>query len=229
LDWRLAGIVPPVRNQGSCGSCWAFGTVGIMESAIAKIHGPQVDLSEQFLVSCNTYGWNCQDGGLTAHMWHYDAFAKNQTSIGAVLEADKPYTATDGACAEPYAHPFSLSGWEFIVDYEWEMPTVDQIKSAIAAYGPVTAGVCAGRAFSNYTGGVFSTDESCGGWTNHQIILVGWKDTGPTQGYWILRNSWGPRWGESGYMRIAYNTSRVGEGTSWVRWGNRYYFPWMSR
>jgi inhibitor of cysteine peptidase len=230
LDWRLAGIVPPIRDQGGCGSCWAFGTVGIMESAIAKISSPIVDLSEQFLVSCNTSGWNCADGGLTAHRWHYDTLAMNQTSIGAVLEADKPYTATDGSCAAAYNHPYTLSGWQFVGSDEWSMPSVAQIKNAISLYGPVTAGVCAGPAFSGYSGGIFKTDEYCGrGLTNHQIILVGWQDTSASQGYWILRNSWGTWWGEGGYMRIAYGTSRVGEGTSWVMYGRRYYFPWIGR
>ncbi|OIO86699.1 MAG: hypothetical protein AUK02_05730 [Anaerolineae bacterium CG2_30_58_95] len=220
LDWRSAGIVPTVRNQGSCGSCWSFGTVGIMESAVAKAGGPLTDLSEQFLVSCNMDGWSC-DGGLTAHKYHYDTLGQNQTAIGAVLEADKSYTATNGSCTEAYNHPYQLSGWQFIVPNEWDMPTVDKIKNAIYTYGPVTAGVCVGDAFQAYTGGsIFSTNESeqCPGsyfHVNHQIILVGWNDA---DGYWILRNSWGPSWGESGYMRIAYNTSHVGEGTSWVTW-----------
>jgi len=185
-------------------------------------------LSEQFLVSCNTYGWNCEEGGLTAHMWHYDTLGKNQTAIGAVLEADKPYTARDGTCEVAYEHPFVLSGWEYIASDEWTVPSVQQLKAAIAAYGPVTAGVCAGYNFQHYNGGVFSTPDYCGqGSTNHQIILVGWSDA--DGGYWILRNSWGAWWGESGYMRIAYNTSRVGEGASWVTWNSRLFFPFIYR
>jgi len=219
LDWRDSGIVPAPRDQSTCGSCWAFGTVGVMESAIAKAGGPMTDLSEQFLVSCNTYDWGC-DGGLTAHYWHYDTLGINQTTIGAVLEADKPYTASDGTCSEAYTHPYTLSGWDFIVPNEYTVPTDEAIKNAIYTYGPITAGICAGDDFSGYETGIFSTDETadCPGeyfHTNHQIILVGWNDIG---GYWILRNSWGSGWGESGYMRIAYGTSTVGEGTSWVTW-----------
>lgn len=226
LDWRDTGIVSAVRNQGYCGSCWAFGTVGIMESAIAKAGGPLTDLSEQFLVSCNTYGWGC-GGGLTAHMWHYDKIGQNQTALGAVLESDDPYTATNSSCSIPYNHPYQLNDWQFVGTSDWSVPTVEQIKNAIYTYGPVTAGVCVGRAFQSYTRGIFSTDESsqCEDGsedesTNHQIILVGWNDAG---GYWILRNSWGPYWGEGGYMRIAYNTSGVGQGTSWVTWNGTTY------
>jgi C1A family cysteine protease len=212
-DYRTRGIVPAVRDQGSCGGCWSFGTVGVMESAIKKAGGPLTDLSEQFLISCNSSGWDC-DGGLTAHKYHYNTLSKNQTQIGAVLESVKPYTATNGTCSVTYNHPYRLSNWTFITGSEWTMPTVTQIKNAIYAYGPITAGVCVGPAFSSYSGGVFSTNETvCNGSTNHQIILVGWDDATSS---WILRNSWKSSWGENGYMRIRWNTSRVGEGTSWV-------------
>lgn len=220
-DWRTQGIVPAVRDQGSCGSCWAFGTVGVMESAVKKGGGPLADLSEQFLISCNKDGWSC-NGGLTATKYHYNVLGLNQTAAGAVLEADKPYTATNGTCPTAYNHPYRASGWAFIVPSEWTMPTVDEIKNAIYTYGPVTAAVCVDSGWFNYTGGVYdapagTAESECGGHTNHQIVLVGWDDATSS---WILRNSWGPGWGESGYMRIRWDTtgttSRVGEGTSWV-------------
>lgn len=214
-DWRSQGIVTPVRDQGHCGSCWAFGTVGVMESALWKNGVANKDLSEQFLVSCNRDDWNCEDGGLTAHKYHYNTLGINQTCVGAVRETDKPYTATNGSCDSAYNHPHVLTGWQFVTGSEWTVPTVDQIKSAIHTYGPITAGVCVGDAFSYYDPNtIFAVNENvCGGSTNHQIILVGWDDP---EKYWILRNSWGTGWGESGYMRIRWNTSRVGEGTSWV-------------
>jgi len=214
-DWRTKGIVPPIRpTQGTCGSCWAFGTVGVMESAIKKSGGPLVDLSEQFLISCNKDNWSCS-GGLTAHKYHYNTLGKNQTTVGAVLESVKPYTMSNGTCGTTnYNKPYKLSNWKFVTGSEWTMPTVNQIKNAIYTYGPITAGICAGSLFQNYSGGIFKTTEDvCSGSTNHQIILVGWNDTG---GYWILRNSYGTSWGENGYMRIKWGTSRVGEGTSWV-------------
>lgn len=216
-DWRTQGIVPEVRDQGFCNGCWSFGTVGAMEPAVKKGGGPLPDLSEQFLISCNQDNWGC-DGGLTANKYHYDVLAKNQTGAGAVLESASPYTATEGSCATAYAHPYQLSGWAFITGSEWTMPTNDQLKNAIYTYGPITAGVCVDDGWGNYTGGVYeSSSNVCNGGTNHQIVLVGWDDATSS---WILRNSWGPNWGENGYMRIAWDpsgiTSRVGEGTSWV-------------
>jgi len=161
-------------------------------------------------------------------MYHYDTLGNNQFAVGAVLEADKPYTATDGSCTVSYNHPYKSAGWQFITGTEWGMPAIDEIKNAIATYGPVTAGVCVGREFQEYSGGIFSTNEDCYGGTNHQIILVGWNDA--DGGYWILRNSWGRWWGEYGYMRIAYNTSRVGEGTSWAAWSpHTIYLPLIYR
>jgi len=215
FDWRDSGIVPAIRDQGSCGSCWAFGTVGVFESTLWKNNVANKDLSEQFLVSCNEDGWNCEEGGFTAHKYHYDTKGKNQSSIGGVLEADKPYTDSDGDCTGNYNKPYKLTGWQFITGSEWEVATVEQIKNAIYTYGPVTAGVCAGNAWDSYSSGVFTTDETsqCDGSTNHQIILVGWDDPGE---YWILRNSWGEKWGINGYMHIGWTVSRVGEGTSWV-------------
>lgn len=220
-DWRIQDpeIIPTVRDQGPCGSCWAFGTVGVMESALKKGGGPMTDLSEQFLVSCNMDGWDC-DGGWTANKYHHNTLGYSQTIVGAVLESEKPYTATNGSCSVAYNHPYKLDDWEFITGSEYTMPTNDQLKNAIYTYGPITAGVCADDGWNYYTGGVYVTTANiCQGSTNHQIVLVGWDDA--TQS-WILRNSWGPEWGENGYMRIQYDpagtTSRVGEGTSWVKY-----------
>ena len=214
FDWRdQAGVVTPVRDQGNCGSCWAFGTVGVMESSLGKNGISGVDLSEQFLVSCNYDGWDCETGGYTAHKYHYDTLGKNQAAAGAVLESVKPYTGTDGTCSSNYSKAYKLTGWEFVTGSEQTVPTDTQIKTAIQTYGPITAGVCAGDGWYDYTSGVYDTDDDCGGSTNHQIVLVGWDDAG---GYWILRNSWGADWGIDGYMHIKYGISRVGEGTSWV-------------
>jgi C1A family cysteine protease len=221
FDWRDQGILPAVRDQGQCGSCWAFGTVGVMESAIVKGGGPMTDLSEQFLVSCNTDGWDC-GGGWTATKYHFDTLGVSQTVAGAVLETEKPYTATNGTCSVAYNHPYKASCWQFIVPSEISMPTVMQIKNAIYTYGPITAGVCADSGWDFYPGGVYDPlSNECFGGTNHQIDLVGWDDATTS---WILRNSWGSSWGESGYMRIRWDTtgttSRVGEGTSWVQYGS---------
>lgn len=223
-DWRDKGIVTEVRDQGSCGSCWAFGTVGIMESALAKAGRGLKNLSEQFLVSCNTRGWNCSRGGLTASMFHYDTLAKSQTKIGAVTEKAMPYTATDGSCTVALNHPYTLAKWSFIGGTsDWAMPTTQELKDAIYAYGPVMAGVCVGPGWYGYKGGVYGTnDTNCGTWSNHYVILVGWDDTQGANGVWIIKNSFGTYWGDKGYMYLPYGYSLVGQGASWVRAKSTY-------
>ncbi len=221
FDWRVGdathpAINIPIRNQGSCGSCWAFGTVGVMEAAMVKAGMPVTNLSEQFLVSCNKDGWSC-NGGWIAHKYHTNTLGKNQNVIGAVLENDMPYTATNGTCSIISNHPYKLSSYSSASG-----PSIATIKSMIYNYGPVFATVCTGDAFHAYYSwysseiGIFSTNESsqCGSdGTNHVVNLVGWNDAG---GYWILRNSWDTWWGEDGYMRIAYGTSNVGKNISWA-------------
>ena len=212
FDWRTEGKVTDVRNQGPCGSCWAFGTVGVMESAILIQSGQAVDLSEQFLVSCNRNGWGC-DGGWWAHDYHINTLGYQQSVAGAVLESDMPYTATNGTCRTITNHPYKLTNWYSIAGYT--VPSVDQIKNAISSYGPVAAAICTGPAFSGYSGGIFTTNESstCPSGVNHAIVLTGWDDATQT---WVLRNSWGPNWGEAGYMRIRWGTSNVGYSANYV-------------
>lgn len=218
-DWRTQGVVPAVRNQSSCGSCWAFATVGAMESALMRTAATTVDLSEQYLVSCNTDGWSCSGGG-TAHPYHYNKLGLNQSAPGAVLEADKPYTATNGSCASAYSHPFVLNTWSYVAG--WPNSSVDQLKDAIYTYGPIKVSVCADPGWNSYPGGVYSppagtAETYCEGGSNHAVVLVGWNDS---ESSWIVRNSWGASWGESGYMRMAwdptYTTSVIGYNASWV-------------
>jgi len=221
FDWRSQRTLPAVRDQGSCGSCWAFATVGAFESAIAIQGGPAgIDLSEQYLVSCNTQGWSC-NGGSTAHDYHKDRIPPSELLAGGVLESQFPYTAKNGTCSGPYNHPYRLNRWGYTNNLI--NPTPEEIKQAIYTYGPVKVSVCAGTAFSRYTGGIFTTDEksACGGNTNHAVVLVGWDDAA---GVWLLRNSWGPGWGEAGYMRIGWGVSNVGRYTSYVVYNEQALF-----
>ena len=124
-----------------------------------------------------------------------------------------PYTASNGTCRTITNHPYKLTNWYSIAGNT--IPSVDQIKNAISTYGPVAAAICVGPGFSGYRSGVFSTNEtsSCTSTVNHAIVLTGWDDT--TQS-WVLRNSWGPNWGEAGYMRIKWGTSNVGYAANYV-------------
>ena len=214
FNWCEQGKCTPIKDQGVCGSCWAFATTGVLESAI-KIHdGVERDLSEQYLLSCNTQSWGC-NGGFWAHEYHQNKIPPGELDAGAVYESDFPYLGKRTACNGPHPHYEKILSWGLVAGYG--MPSVTALKQAIYNYGPVTAGVCTGSAFMRYTGGIFQTDESnqCPYGTNHAVILVGWDDT---QGIWYLRNSWGTRWGEHGMMRIKYGVSSVGEDASYIEY-----------
>jgi len=223
FDWRDFDGVTPVKDQGGCGSCWAFGTVGPLECNIKIREGIEEDLSEQYLVSCNMDGWGCL-GGWWAHSYHCQRFLPgndycnrippSESRAGAVLEEDFPYEGEDVACFSPYNHPYINVFWDYVVD-DSSVPPVDSIKQAIYTYGPISTAVCVGDAFQDYTGGVFETDESEMG-VNHGIVLVGWDDNQGTNGVWLLRNSWGSSWAEDGYMRIGYGISKVGYSANYI-------------
>jgi C1A family cysteine protease len=213
-DWRQHNGVSPVRDQDGCGSCWAFATVGSLESVLLIKQALAVNLSEQFLVSCNGKGWGCNGG-----WWAHDILI----NPGAVLEADFPYVASDVPCGGPYTCPFKLTGWAY-VQGEDRVPAVTTLQQAIYDYGPLCAAVYVGPFFQAYTGGVFDKDEAPRGGllsccaapasVNHAVLIIGWDNA---KGAWLLKNSWGPGWGETcgygsegGYMWIKYGTSNVG-------------------
>ena len=228
FDWRDSGILTPVRDQGNCGSCWAFGTVGPFEANLKWKSSLTTDLSEEFLLSCNTDGYSC-NGGWWAHEYHYNQTAINQTQPGAVLETDFPYVAASQSCNKLFSHPYRLVNWGYVGN-DSSIPAAEAIKNAIYSYGPVAVAVCAGPKMQGYRGGVFSLDERnyCGGGVNHAVVLVGWNDAENT---WIMRNSWGDSWGESGYMRITRGTSNIGYSANYVIYSAPFtashwtYFP----
>jgi len=215
FDWRTQGVLGAVRNQGSCGSCWAFSIIGAVEPQIAIQDQVLVDLSEQWLVSCCGLGGCSGDwpGTAARYLRCNGQYTDYCGGFGAVPEASFPYQGWDAPCNCPYPHTYCLDSYTY-VGPQWGIPTVNQIKQAILDHGPVSVCVDATSAFQGYNGGIFN---SCSGTSiNHAVVLVGWDDNQGTDGVWFLRNSWGAGWGEQGYMRIAYNCSMVGYGALYV-------------
>ncbi|HYH04755.1 MAG TPA: C1 family peptidase [Bacillota bacterium] len=199
FDWRDVDGLTPVRNQGNCGSCWAFSTLGALEANIKIKDNQSVDLSEQYLISCNKNNWGCNGG------W----WAFSMLTSGAALESSFPYRAADVAC-QTVSTPYKIEKWSY-VGASSSVPSVEAIKNAIYQYGPVTVAVYVDRYFQAYQSGIF--DRHASGQPNHGVVLTGWDDS---QGCWIMRNSWGSNWGESGYMRIKYGTSSIGYAAAYV-------------
>ncbi|MDD2716093.1 MAG: C1 family peptidase [Candidatus Wallbacteria bacterium] len=192
FDWRTQNACTPIKNQGSCGSCWAFSSVGIFESGIAIKDAVVVDLSEQDLLDCNGMGYSCKGGWLDALKYFKDK--------GCADEKTVPYQAAVGKCKN-VERSYKIKDWATV------NPTTDEIKLAIFKYGPVSSDVAADSSFQYYSSGVYNHNYTK---INHAIILVGWDDTMGKKGCWILRNSWGSSWGDKGYMYIEYGCSKVG-------------------
>jgi hypothetical protein len=203
LPSAYIGYCGIVKNQGACGSAWAIAAVGILESAIEKKDGIQVDLSEQQLVSCNPWGWGCNGG-----YWANDMLV----DPGVMMEECFPYVADDVPCNTSCPIPYQAQAWAFVED-DGVVPPVEDIKLAIYTNGAVQAGVYVDRWFQAYTGGVFNKCKKNVSWTNHVVTLCGWDDA---KGAWLLKNSWGTLWGENGLMWIKYNCNLVGEGANYV-------------
>jgi C1A family cysteine protease len=209
FDWRDSSGTTPVRNQGGCGSCWAFATVGPLECNIKIKGGSDVDLSEQWLVSCNRDGWGC-GGGWFAHDYH-EWKVDPCGGTGAVLESDFPYVAWNAPCNCPYPHAYLIDDWAFVGGAN---PPISSIKQAIMDYGPVSCCVYVNSAFQAYNSGIFNGCASGG--CNHAVCLVGWDDEQGEDGVWFMRNSWSAGWGEAGYMRIPYGCSIIGTYSCYV-------------
>lgn len=195
----------PIKDQGQCGSCWAFASTGVVEQVQKKQNGTFVPLSEQHLVSCNTSGYSCA-GGWQGFPWYYNR-ADKSGQIGTVYSSDFPYYAADVACVSRTHHD-RLTSWAQISSGQSSTAT---IKQAIYDYGPVWVAVCSDSSFSYYTGGVYYGSNCTS--ANHAVVLTGWDDS---TGTFLLRNSWGSGWGESGYMRIRYGVNALGIATSYV-------------
>jgi len=218
LDWRDLGGVPAVRDQGPCGSCWAFSMLGAVESAILINDGLEVDLSEQWLVSCNREGFGCSGfifvfDYLVNHPGDYWKDLCGQS--GAPLEADFPYLAYDAECTCPHPRRY------WIHSYGSAGHSVEAMKQSILDYGPISVSLIANGAFQAYSGGVFNACAQGGVLdVNHAVVLVGWDDALGTEGVWILRNSWDDDWGMDGYMYIEYGCSQVGAFAARVDYGD---------
>ena len=217
FSWLDSTGLPPIKNQGSCGSCWAFACMGVMESSIYIKDEDIVDLSEQWAVSCNTYGYSCDGGWLI-----YEYFVDSPDlcgQIGAVPEWAYPYQGEDLPCNCPYQRDYYIESWSYVTSTPW-IVDYEALKAAIMLYGPISTVVYSDGAFSAYNGGIYNIDDDPG-YIDHVVDLVGWDDNQGTNGVWILRNSWGTGWGESGYMRIEYGVNLIGTDAAYIVYNGR--------
>jgi C1A family cysteine protease len=205
--WSWKEYLAPAKSQKSCGSCWAFASVAVVEAAENILNGKVLDLSEQHVVDCaeSDTGWDYGDcrGGYTSRVYEY------YQRVGIPAESDVPYQARDATCNKNAESETRLANWGFV--HEWGgQASIDEIKAALCKYGPVSSSVAVTPLFRAYTGGVF--DEMSASFTNHAVVIVGWDDD---KGAWLMRNSWDTWWGEDGHMWIKYGSNSIGKSAVW--------------
>jgi len=198
-DWRAHNGMTPVKNQGGCGSCWAFSATGALESVYKITNGTQVILSEQQCVSCNEWGDGCGGGNPIScyDLWY---------CYGAVSSACMPYYGSDAIpCTEDECDVQArISGYTYV------QPGEENWKTAILIQ-PVPISIYASNAMFSYTGGCYIGPS---GATNHSVLLCGWDDNACAGvGAWLIKNSWGQGWGEGGYGWLRYGSCSLGGAT----------------
>lgn len=198
LDYRNYNgmdYVTPIRDQGNCGSCWAFATTAALESQVLMDTSMSTDEAEQILISCSGAG-SCAGG-------YIDKASSFIESTGLPAETCFPYSdsnnhCSNASCPDWQSDTYKISGWRYVTGTS---PTVDALKNALYTYGPLVTTMNVYSDFYYYTGGVYSyTKGSYQG--GHAIELIGWDDDAQC---FIVKNSWGTSWGESGFFEIAYS------------------------
>jgi hypothetical protein len=211
-SWDYRSTTPPgvtaVKDQAPCESCWVFASLGALEGTLRYFWpgNPNLDFSEFYLRECSAYHANCSTGG---NIW---MTSSHLTTYGPVEESCAPWPGTSehpGCIWSCAAQPYRLRQFKYCDT------SVASIKTALMNEGPIYCGVYASHPnFSGYSGGIITGPSASPGVTDHAVVIVGFDDNmgGAGVGGWIIKNSWGTAWGESGYARILWTALAIGTG-----------------
>ena len=211
VDWRIKGIVSAVKDQGHCGSCWAFASTATIESYVALASGLLFDLSTEQMAMCapnpNACGGTGKCEGSTAEL----AFEYLSGSTGMYQEYQYPYTSyygTDYDCKLPSTDSTqpvaTIDGYVKLANNDYT-----SVMNAIASIGPLAINVDAST-WHAYEGGIFNGCNQTTPDVNHVVVMVGYGEDESGK-YWLVRNSWSASWGEAGYIKLARADSQAEE------------------
>lgn len=199
VDWRQRGAVTRVKNQGLCGSCWAFSATGALEAQTFRKTKRLISLSDQNLLDCtsyNGYGNSGCEGGLMNNAYRYIL-----DNGGVDTEQSYPYEGSLEDCR----FNNSTVGASMTSFVTLSPGDEEELKQALATIGPVSAGMDASiLGFRYYKSGIFYDEDCSNTRLNHAVLIVGYGSE-DGEDYWLVKNSWGPKWGDHGYFRITRN------------------------
>lgn len=212
-DLRSYDMATPIRDQMNCNSCWAFAIAGAYESSYAKVNDESVDIdiSEQRILDCTNSG-DCDEGGYTL------------LALGAIYEDPSilanertfPYVSKQQNCSDEESKYYGVADIGFVGDFLalGLDPSVEEIKRAIVKHGALISSVYSTPKFLMHTGSsVFEEDYMSQSDPNHAVNIIGWNDG---IGAWLIKNSWGTKWGNNGYAWVKYGHNRIGALSMWI-------------
>lgn len=214
FNWRDLNMISQPQDQGGCGSCWAFSAAATYDASYRIRNQLPVSVSQQHILNCavdqdGSKAGTC-DGG-----W-YDPVFRWMYSTGAARSDELPYQQSVQTCMATPKGTFRAvsSGY---VTAKFAIPLPREIKQSVCRYGAVSVAIEATTAFQAYTGGYFN--ERSDGQINHAVTIVGWDDNagGAGEGGWLVKNSWGIDWGDSGFIWVDYRSNKIGYAATWVR------------